>query len=95
MYMLKKPLVTEKASACNSRGVYGLIVDRCANKIQIRKAVECLYKVKVDKVNTMRYAGKAKTRQKGRLVIKGSAPAYKKVFVTLRAGDVIDFYSNI
>ena len=95
MSLLKKPLVTEKVSALNEKGVYGLIVDKKANKVEIRKAVEATYGVTVDSVNTLRYAGKRKTRYSKTGVSKGKRPGYKKALVTLKEGDVIDFYSNV
>ncbi|TSJ81209.1 MAG: 50S ribosomal protein L23 [Candidatus Cardinium sp.] len=94
MSILKKPLVTEKVSALNKYGVYGLIVDNRAGKQQIRKEIERFYGVTVDKINTMRYAGKSVTRHTKSHVMKGKKPSYKKVLVTLKAGDIIDFYSN-
>lgn len=94
MSILKKPLVTEKVSSLNKYGVYGLIVDDRADKHQIRKAIERFYGVTVDKINTMRYAGKPLTRHTKSRVMKGRRPSYKKVLVTLKAGDAIDFYSN-
>lgn len=94
MSILKKPLVTEKVSSLNKYGVYGLIVDGHAGKHQIRKEIERFYGVTVDKINTMRYAGKAIMRYTKSCVMKGKRSSYKKVLVTLKAGDVIDFYSN-
>ena len=61
MEVLIKPLVTEKVSDLNEKGQYGFIVDRRANKIEIKEAVEKIYGVNVEKVNTMRYDGKEKT----------------------------------
>jgi large subunit ribosomal protein L23 len=95
MSILRKPLITEKVSALNEKGVYGLIVDTKANKIEIKKEVEERYGVTVESVNTMRYAGKHKTRHTKSGVNKGKRPAYKKALVTLKQGDVIDFYSDI
>lgn len=95
MSLLKKPLVTEKVSALNEKGVYGLIVDKKANKIEIKKAVEAAYGVSVVSVNTLRYAGKQKTRYSKTGVSKGKRPAYKKALVTLKEGEVIDFYNNV
>jgi len=74
---------------------YGFIVDRRADKIQIRKAVENLYGVKVDSVNTMRYGGKIKSRYTKAGFISGKTNGYKKAIVTLEKGQTIDFYSNI
>jgi len=95
MRVLQKPLVTEKVSSLNERGVYGLIVDKRANKVEIKKEVEKTYNVTVDRVNTMRYAGKRKVRYTKAGMSRGKQPAYKKALVTLKAGDVIDFYSNV
>lgn len=74
---------------------YGFIVDRRANKLQIRNAVESMYGVTVSEVNTMRYAGKNKSRYTKSGIIAGKQNAYKKAIVTLKEGDKIDFYSNI
>ena len=95
MTVLKKPLVTEKVSALNEKGKYGFVVDKTANKIQIKTAVEKLYGVTVEKVATMNYAGKAKSRYTKAKVVTGKAPSYKKAIVTLAEGDVIDFYGSI
>ncbi len=95
MSILRKPLITEKISALNEKGVYGLIVDKKANKIEIKKEVEQKYGVTVEQVNTMCYAGKQKSRHTKSGVSKGKRPAYKKALVMLKAGEVIDFYSDI
>ena len=95
MHVLKRPLITKKVAAFNEKGVYGLIVDIKANKIDIKQAVEKTYNVVVNSVNTLRYAGKQKTRYTKVGLSKGKRPAYKKALVTLREGEVIDFYSNL
>ena len=92
--ILKRPIVTEKASALSKRGVYGLVVDVAASKPQICKAVEAFYQVKVLKIVTMRCIGKKRTRYTKKGAIKGRSPFYKKAFVTLRDGDAIDFYNE-
>ena len=74
---------------------YGFIVHRSANKIQIKKAVEDMYGITVDSVNTMRYAGKDKSRYTKTGVIAGRGNHFKKAMITLRKGEKIDFYSNI
>ncbi len=74
---------------------YGFIVDKKADKLQIRKEVEDLYGVKVDSVNTIRYAGKRKSRYTKAGFVEGRTNAYKKAIVTLKEGQAIDFYSNI
>ena len=95
MSVLKKPLVTEKVSALNEKGKYGFIVDAEANKVEIKKAVEKQYGVNVERVNTMNVMGKLKTRYTKAGVLAGRRPNYKKAIVTLAAGEVIDFYSNV
>ena len=95
MSILKKPLVTEKVSALNEKGKYGFVVETTANKVEIKKAVEDMYGVTVEDVNTMRYAGKTKSRYTQGRVIKGKSEAFKKAIVTLAEGDIIDFYSGI
>ncbi|XOV91853.1 MAG: 50S ribosomal protein L23 [Bacteroidota bacterium] len=95
MSVLIKPLVTEKVSAMNERGMYGFIVERKANKIQIKEAIEKAYGVNVESVNTMVHAGKAKSRYTKSGVISGKMPTYKKAIVKVADGELIDFYSGI
>ena len=96
MEILVKPLVTEKMTDQAERfNRYGFVVDRRATKPQIKKAVETLYNVSVDTVNTMVYGGKMKSRYTKGGVITGKTASYKKAIVTLVEGDSIDFYSNI
>ena len=64
-------------------------------RLQIKKAVEELYGVTVESVNTMRYGGKVKTRYTKSGVMTGKTAATKKAVVTLAEGNTIDFYSNI
>jgi len=71
------------------------VVRRQATKLQIKKAVESLYNVSVESVNTMVYAGKLKSRFTKAGVISGKTTSYKKAIVTLVKGESIDFYSNI
>lgn len=95
MSVLIKPVVTEKVSALNEKGKYGFIVNRKANKVEIKKAVEAMYGVTVEEVNTMNYLGKKKSRYTKSRVISGRASAFKKAIVTVADGEVIDFYSEI
>jgi large subunit ribosomal protein L23 len=96
MDILIRPLVTEKMNEQAERfNRYGFIVDRKATKPEIKKAVEGLYNVTVNTVNTMVYGGKMKSRYTKSGVISGKTAAYKKAVVTLAEGDSIDFYSNI
>jgi large subunit ribosomal protein L23 len=96
MNILLKPIVTEKMTSQGDKfNRYGFVVAKNANKLQIRKAVEELYGVTVDSVNTMRYGGKVKTRNTKSGLLVGKTPALKKAIVTLAEGNKIDFYSNI
>lgn len=94
--ILIKPLVTEKMTKLGEKlNRYGFMVDRRADKLQIKDAVEKMYGVTVASVNTMRYSGKLKVRYTKAGVQRGRTNAYKKAIITLAEGNVIDFYSNI
>lgn len=96
MGIIVKPLVTEKMTAITEKlNRFGFIVRPGANKLEIKKEVEALYNVTVVEVNTMRYAGKNKSRYTRSGIINGRTNAFKKAIVTLKEGDTIDFYSNI
>jgi large subunit ribosomal protein L23 len=96
MNILLKPIVTEKMTKLGDKfNRYGFLVARNANKLQIKKAIEELYSVTVDSVNTMRYGGKIKTRNTKSGLLTGKTSATKKAVVTLAEGNKIDFYSNI
>ncbi len=96
MNILIKPIVTEKmTSQMEDYNRYGFLVEKKANKIQIRKAVEDTYGVTVESVNTMRYGGKKKSRFTKSGILTGRTDSYKKAIITLVEGDQIDFYSNI
>ncbi len=96
MNILKKPIVTEKLTNESEKfNRYGFVVDKRANKIQIKKEVEVLYKVTVDSVKTMNYAGKSRTKYTKSGVISGKTNSYKKAIVKLASGETIDFFSNI
>jgi large subunit ribosomal protein L23 len=96
MEILKKPIITEKMTAkSEDLNQYGFVVDVTATKDQIRKAVEQMYDVKVDSVNTMRYGGRRQMRYTKAGMISGRKSAFKKAIVTLQDGQTIDFYSNI
>ena len=96
MGILVKPIVTEKLTIQGDKlNRYGFIVDRTANKIEIKKAVEQQYGVSVSDVNTVNYHGKRKSRYTKAGLLTGRANHYKKAYVTLAGEDKIDFYSNI
>jgi len=96
MNILIKPIITEKMTALGEKlNRYGFIVQKEANKLQIKEAVEKLYGVDVREVNTMRYSGKNKSRYTKTGLIGGRTKSYKKAIITLAEGETIDFYSNI
>jgi Ribosomal protein L23 len=96
MGILIKPIVTEKMTVQGDKlNRYGFIVDKNANKIEIKKAVEQMYGVSVQDVNTVNYHGKRKSRYTKAGMLTGRTNNYKKAFVTLAGDDKIDFYSNI
>jgi large subunit ribosomal protein L23 len=96
MDILLKPIVTEKLTAQGEKlNRFGFVVSRKANKIQIKKAVEEMYGVTVESINTLVYAGKNKSRNTKTGVIVGKRNSFKKAIVTLAQGETIDFYSNI
>ena len=94
--ILIKPLITEKSSDLSEkRNVFGFVVNRNANKLQIKNAVEEMYNVQVDDVRTLQMPAKAKSRFTKAGITKGRKQAYKKAYVSLPDGETIDFYSNI
>ena len=96
MANIMKPLDTEQMTKISEQNnKFGFIVCPDANKIEIKKEVEALYNVTVLAVNTCKYAGKNKSRYTKSGLVKGRTNAFKKAIVTLKEGDVIDFYSNI
>ncbi|MGP1421710.1 MAG: 50S ribosomal protein L23 [Tannerella sp.] len=97
MGIIIKPIVTEKQTAVTDKkpNRFGFRVSPDANKLEIKKAVEEMYNVSVESVNTMNYSGKRKSRYTKSGIINGKQAAYKKAIVTLKEGEVIDFFSNI
>ena len=86
--VIKTIRVTEKGTGLVEKlNRYQVVVDKHANKIEIKQAVEKVFKVKVVGVNTMHVRGKARRE---RTVQFGRTPAWKKALVTLRAGDKIE-----
>jgi large subunit ribosomal protein L23 len=96
MDILIKPIVTEKLTTLGDKlNRYGFVVDKKANKLEIKKAVESMYGVSVEAVNTIRVGGKSKSRFTKTGIIHGKTNSYKKAIVTIAKDDKIDFYSNI
>ncbi len=96
MDIIKKPVITEKMTEMGEKlNRYGFIVDKRANKLQIKEAIKEIYGVDVTSINTMNYDGKSKSRFTKAGFISGKTNAFKKAIVTLAEGETIDFYSNI
>ncbi len=96
MDVIIKPLVTEKMThQGETLNKYGFIVRKEFNKIQIKKAIEEMYNVTVEAVNTHRYNGKVKSRYTRSGILTGRTASYKKAIITLAEGETIDFYRNI
>ncbi len=95
MEILKRPLITEKMSLANEEGIYGFIVNKGANKLQIKEAVEELYNVQVKDVRTMIYQGKKKSRYTKTGMVTGRKASFKKAIVQLEEGEFIDFYGDL
>lgn len=93
--ILIKPIITEKADMLTKSGQYSFVVNKKANKVEIRKAVESMYSVSVDSVNTAILPGKTKSRNTKSGIVKGSIPSYKKAIVTLSKGEEINFFGDI
>ncbi len=95
MSVLVKPIVTEKSQAANAKGKYAFEVAMKSNKIEIAKAVEKMYGVTVESVNTIRQIGKKKSRMTKAGVSSGKTATIKKALVTLAEGELIDFYAEL
>ena len=95
MSTLKRPIITEKATGLTEKGRYVFEVERTANKVQIKKDVEQMYGVTVTSINTMRTIGKLKSKFTKGGQVSGRRAHGKKAVVTLKEGDVIDFYGNL
>jgi large subunit ribosomal protein L23 len=95
MSIIKKPIVTEKATSLNEKGQYAFEVERTANKVEIKKEIEKLYGVTVVGISTIRSQGKIKSRFTKTGAVTGRRASSKKAIVTVKEGEVIDFYSGI
>ena len=95
MSIIIKPIISEKATYLTDlRGQYSFLVDTKANKIQIKKAVEEAYGVKVAEVRTMIYAPKVSSRYTKKGLQVGKTNKLKKAVVELQSGEVIDVFAN-
>src|SRR5437868_14254548 len=94
--VLIKPILSEKASRQSEKmNRYTFIVDRKANKLEIKKAVEQFYGVQVEEVNTAVIPSKMKAKYTKSGFILGRKPAKKKAMVTVVEGETIDLYGTV
>lgn len=94
--ILIKPILTEKANSQQEKlRRYAFKVNRRANKLEIKTAIEKFYGVSVTEVNTLVVPGKNKTRSTKSGIISGVKSGYKKAFVTVAEGESIDLYASI
>lgn len=89
--VLIRPLVTEKTTDLMQENKYTFVVPLTANKVEIRQAVEQIFKVKVEQISTVRVLGKVKRMGKN----QGKRPDYKKAIVKLAAGQRIEFFEGV
>lgn len=93
--ILIKPIVSEKSEKMTVKGnQYAFVVDKKANKLEIKKAVESMFTTNVVAVNTVIVPAKLKSRNTRSGVVRGSISSYKKAYVTLAAGEELDIYGS-
>jgi large subunit ribosomal protein L23 len=93
--ILIKPILSEKANKLSEKqNRYTFVVDKKANKLEIKKAVEQFYGVQVSEVNTIVVPSKAKSRYTKAGFISGRKPSKKKAIVTVAEGETIDIYGS-
>jgi large subunit ribosomal protein L23 len=96
MSIIVKPIITEKITKDGEIfNRFGFVVDKKANKVQIKNAVEATYNVTIVEVNTMNVRPDRTTKYTKSGLISGKTNAYKKAIVQVKEGETIDFYNNI
>jgi large subunit ribosomal protein L23 len=92
--VLKRPVITEKASKLQQQNQYVFEVDPNANKIQIREAIKVMFDVDPLSVRTVRIKGKVRRRATRKGVQQGRTNLKKKAYITLKQGDTIDIVAG-
>ncbi|MCF8329478.1 MAG: 50S ribosomal protein L23 [Crocinitomicaceae bacterium] len=94
--IIKKPVITEKATAASERqNAFSFEVDRKANKIEIKNAVEKMYGVHVVDVRTLNYGGgKSSMKYTNKGIVEQKSKQWKKAVVTVADGETIDLFTN-
>jgi large subunit ribosomal protein L23 len=94
--VLIRPVLSEKVNRLTEKyNRYTFIVNRKANKLEIKKAVEEFYGIQVEDVNTLTMPSKVKQRNTKAGLLTGRKPSKKKAVVTVAEGETIDLYGNI
>ena len=94
--ILLRPILSEKSTRLGeTQNKYVFQVEKQSNKLEIKKAIEEMYGVTVEKVRTMNCLGKPRSKNTKSGVVSGRTNSFKKAIVTLTEGDTVDFYSNI
>ncbi len=93
--ILKRPILTEKITALQDKRQYAFEVENAANKIEIGKAIEKKFNVKVLSVRTIVVKGKRKSQLTRSGRFEGRTKTWKKAIVTLKDGDKIDYFENV
>jgi len=94
--VIKKPIITEKATDLSENyNRFTFAVDRMANKIEIKSAIESMYGVQVTEVRTMNYGGgKSSTKYTNKGIVEQRNRKWKKAIVTVADGETIDLFNN-
>jgi large subunit ribosomal protein L23 len=94
--IIKKPIISEKATGTSEKfNRFTFAVDRKANKLEIKKAVEKMYGVGVTDVRTMNYGGgKSSVKYTNKGIVEQPSKQWKKAVVTVAEGETIDLFNN-
>jgi large subunit ribosomal protein L23 len=94
--IIRKPIITEKATLASEKlNRFSFEVDRKANKIEIKNAVEKMYNVKVRDVRTLNYGGgKSSVKFTNKGIVEQKSKLWKKAIVTVAEGETIDLFNN-
>jgi large subunit ribosomal protein L23 len=94
--IIKKPIITEKATSQSEKSNrFSFVVDRTANKLEIKDAIEKLYGVQVTEIRTMNYGGgKSSVKYTNKGIVEQRSKQWKKAIVTVASGETIDLFSN-
>ncbi len=94
--ILIKPIITEKSERLTDKlNQYSFVVNKKANKVEIKKAIEKMYNVEVESVNTIIVPAKSKSRNTRSGVLKGRKASYKKAIVKVADGEDLDFFGDL